>query len=268
MVSFRLAGSRLGVGTVGIPANPCATARSRICRHIRYYPTSSDDLSQRWFSHVPIYITSALAYRNVGWSHVCRTYIRATAVTVAIMRLKAPAMLMLLPLLMSTICFFVAGLPENCYTSCHGGRGSRRFSHRWGTPAWVADALAEVGLTAPLPTARRETFPRAVHIAGVVRCGRGCLCDPLVEWDREGALLRRPPGGSLCEIAFSWGIELRCDDRNRVHNYIIIVRLRLRRFGDTRVKRNQCNSLCLVRECVLCACTCAFHPGPHPWIVI
>lgn len=181
---------------------------------------------------------------------------------------KAPAMLILLPLLMSTICFFVAGFPENCYTSRHGGRGGRRFSHRWGTPAWAADALAEVGLTAPLPTTQRETFPRAVHIAGVVRCSRGCLWDPLVEWDREGALLRRPPGGSLCEIAFSWGIELRCDDRNRVHNYIIIVRLRLRRFGDTRVKRNRWNSLCLVRECVLCACTCAFHPGPHPWIVI
>ena len=164
-------------------------------------------------------------------------YIRATAVTVAvaIMRLKAPAMLMLLPLLMSTICFFVAGFPENCYTSRHGGRTGRRFSHRWGTPAWAADALAEVGLTAPLP-AQRATFPRAVDIAGVVRCARGCLWDPLVEWDREGALLRRPPGGSLCEIAFSWGIELRCDDRNRVHNYIIIVRLRLRRFRDTRAR--------------------------------
>ena len=100
--------------TVGITASPCATAR--ICRHIRYYLTSSDDLSQRWFiACTHLYHSS---FDSSQCLITCMPYIRATAVTVAvaIMRLKAPAMLILLPLLMSTICFFVAGFPENCYT--------------------------------------------------------------------------------------------------------------------------------------------------------
>ena len=65
--------------TVGIPASPCATAR--ICRHIRYYLTSSDDLSQRWFiACTHLYHSS---FDSSQCLITCMPYIRATAVTIA-----------------------------------------------------------------------------------------------------------------------------------------------------------------------------------------
>ena len=99
-----------------------------------------------------------------------------------------------------TAVVWLAGYPENAYTSRHGGRSASKIWHPWQQPPWLQERCEEVGVAAP--ATGQAHFPRSFWILGFVLVRPGALWDPLAEWSDEARLLHR------CHYDIYWGVAI------------------------------------------------------------